>query len=299
MQTNTTTTTTSLKLKDLLADFSALVKLRLSITVVFSSVLAFLIAGGGSFGWLAVLTLAIGGFLVTAAANILNEVLEKEYDKKMQRTANRPIAAGRMEVSTAVMLAGFFSLFGISLLAMFNPWTALFGMISLLTYSFLYTPLKRMGPVAVTVGAIPGALPVLIGCVAAEGHLSGLALSLFAIQFCWQFPHFWSIGFLGYADYRKAGFVFVPGEGEKVDRQIGRSAFGYGLLTIIASVLPYLLGYLPLWTAIFGASLSLMMAVLAWRFWQRFERASALRLMFFSFAYIPLILMAYVLGTII
>jgi len=193
-----------------LRDYSLLVKLRLNLTVVFSSVVAYMIAAGEQSSWLAIGILAMGGFWVTGAANALNQVLEKDFDKQMKRTADRPLASGRMKMGEAVLAAGFMSLLGISLLALFNPWTAFLGTLALVSYAFIYTPMKRVGPEAVVIGAVPGALPTLIGCTAAQGELSWLGVALFVAQFLWQFPHFWSIGFLGYDDYHKAGYQLVP-----------------------------------------------------------------------------------------
>lgn len=270
-----------------------LLKLRLSLTVVFSSIMAFLIASGGTFNWKAVLTLGLGGFLITGAANALNQVLEKDYDKLMKRTADRPLAAGRMKVSEAVLAAGFMSLAGITLLALFNPWTSFLGTLALMSYAFVYTPLKRITPLSVVVGAVPGALPTLIGCVAAEGQLSWLGLILFGLQFFWQFPHFWSIGFLGFNDYQKAGYKIMPAtEEEEPDRSVGLQSFIYTLF-----LYPVLFG---LWYTDMAGVLSLSIllvltisySVFSWKFFRNMERKTALQLMFFSFLYIPVSLIA-------
>lgn len=270
-----------------------LVKFRLTMTVVFSSVVAFLIAVD-TVHWVAVLILAAGGFLVTGAANTLNQVLEKDYDRLMKRTADRPLAAGRMKVSEAVMAAGMMSLFGITLLALFNPWTAFFGTFSLVLYAFLYTPMKRISSAAVMLGAIPGALPTLIGCVAAQGGLTYLALSLFALQFLWQFPHFWSIGWLGFEDYRKAGYLFVPESATGgPSRSIGQQAFIYALLLLPVGTMPYWLGVSGLISLVLVLVLSLVYVGFSWNFYQKADRKSALQLMFCSFAYIPFALLAF------
>ncbi len=275
-------------------DYKMLVKFRLSMTVVFSSVMAYLIAAQGPVNWLALLILASGGFLVTGAANALNQVLEKDYDRLMKRTENRPLAAGRMKISEAVMAAGMMSLFGITLLALFNPWTAFFGTFALMTYAFLYTPMKRLTPAAVTVGAIPGALPTLIGCVAAQGELTWLGLSLFTLQFFWQFPHFWSIGWLGYEDYSKAGYK-IMGDGS---RNMGRQAFGFALLLLPVSIAPYLLGVSGMVSLVLVVALTLGYAYFSWNFYQAGNRKSALQLMFFSFIYIPVALIAFAIDKI-
>ncbi|MFM8451205.1 MAG: heme o synthase [Haliscomenobacter sp.] len=273
-------------------DFKLLVKFRLSLTVVFSSLLGFLIAANGPMDWYAFGVLALGGFLVTGAANALNQVLEKEYDRLMQRTANRPLAAGRMRVADAVLIAGMMSLAGISLLALFNPWTAFLGMAALLMYAFVYTPLKRIGPIAVFVGAFPGALPTLIGAAAAEGSITALGVSLFAIQFFWQFPHFWSIGWLGYEDYTRAGYRLLPGRFGVRDNETGLQAFLYAIPLIFLSLLPYAVGASGLISAGCIVLMSVFYAVLGWNLYRRNNRRAALQLMFFSFFYIPVVLIA-------
>jgi len=275
------------------ADFNALVKTRLSATVVFSSVMAFLIAVDGAISTLSVIILATGGFFVTAAANVLNEVLERDFDKLMKRTANRPLASGRMEISNAVLLAGLMSLVGITLLALFNPATALLGTIALVSYAFMYTPMKRESSAAVTVGAIAGALPTLIGCVAAEGKVTGLGITLFGIQFLWQYTHFWSIAWLGFEDYHKAGYKFVPQKDGKASRSIGLQAFLFALLLIPIAAVPYYLGQTGMISMIVVVLLSVIFTYFAWNFYQKFDRQSALRLMFSSFFYIPIALIIY------
>jgi len=281
-----------------LADFAALVKFRLSATVVLSSVLAYLVAlGAAGFSWWAVLVLTMGGFLTTAAANILNEVLEKDYDKQMARTANRPLAEGRLGMSDALLLAGFSSIGGITLLALFNPWTAFLGMVSLISYAFVYTPLKRVGPVAVLVGAIPGALPALIGCAAAEGQITLLGITLFTVQFFWQLPHFYAIGYLGFADYRKAGFKLVPEKNGEVAADIlGRDAVLSTLVLLPLSVVPFLLGATSWWATALVVFLGLAFLRFAWAFRSSPSRKTALGMMFFSFAYLPLAFTIYWIG---
>lgn len=281
-----------------LADLAALVKFRLSATVVLSSVLAYMVAlGAGAFSWWHVFVLTAGGFLTTAAANVLNEVLEKDYDRLMTRTQNRPLAEGRLSSSDAILIAGFSSIGGITLLALFNPWTAFLGMVSLISYAFVYTPLKRVGPVAVLVGAIPGALPALIGCAAAEGQITLLGLTLFTIQFFWQLPHFYAIGYLGFDDYAKAGFKLVPSLDGKVNaRLLARDAVLAAIILIPLAVVPYLLGVTSWWAAGLVVVLSFAFLRFALAFRAQPERTTALGMMFFSFAYLPLAFTAYWLG---
>lgn len=262
-------------------------------TVVFSSVMAYMIAFNGALSVLNIIVLAVGGFFVTGAANILNEVLEKDYDKLMKRTADRPLASGRMDISNAVLMAGLMSLVGITLLALFNPITALLGTIALMSYAYMYTPMKRASSAAVTIGAIAGALPTLIGCVAAEGTVSMLGITLFGIQFLWQYTHFWSIAWLGFEDYDKAGYKFVPQKNGKASKNIGLQAFVFALLLIPTAFVPYYVEATGVISMILAVLLSIVFACFAWNFYQKFDRKSALRLMFSSFFYIPFVLLIY------
>lgn len=273
-------------------DYKMLVKFRLTITVVFSSVMAYLIASEGAINWTAVVILSLGGFLVTGASNALNQVLEKDYDKLMKRTANRPLAAGRMTVSEAVMAAGLMSVVGVSLLALFNVWAAFFGMLALLLYAFVYTPMKRVSPIAVLIGAFPGALPTLIGAVAIQGELTMLGLVLFAIQFFWQFPHFWSIGWLGYEDYNNAGYKLLPSKDGLNDRNTGLQSFLYALFLLPIGLMPYFIGVSGWISAVVVLILSVIYTLLGWNFYKQNDRKAALRVMFFSFFYNPLVLIA-------
>jgi protoheme IX farnesyltransferase len=199
-----------------LSDYAQLVKLRLSLTVVFSSSVAYLIAiRGQSLDTMAIVWVSLGGFLVTAAANATNELIEQPYDALMTRTRNRPLPAGRMARWEAAVFIVTTLLAGFLILSLnFNWLTGLIALVSYSLYSFLYTPLKRVTALSVAVGAIPGALPPAIGVVAAAGEFTQLAWVLFAIQFVWQFPHFWAIAWLGADEYAKAGFRLLPGDGK-------------------------------------------------------------------------------------
>jgi protoheme IX farnesyltransferase len=272
-------------------DLGELVKFKLSLTVVFSAVMAYLIASTGVTNWVAVATLALGGFCVAGAANALNQVLERDYDKLMSRTANRPLAAGRMTVSEAVMMAGLLSIVGLILLATFNPWSSLFGVIALLSYAFLYTPMKRISPTAIAIGAFPGALPMLIGCVAYEGELTSLAYALFAIQFFWQFPHFGAISWLGFEDYQKAGFKFVAtNENGERDTTIGLQGFLYALCLLPMGLIPFLSGVTGIFSAVVMGVLAVIYAWFGWNLYKINDRQSAVMLMFSSFFYLPIAL---------
>lgn len=275
-----------------IVDYGQLVKFKLNLTVVFSAVMAYLIAFEGVINWVGVLVLSLGGFLVTAAANTLNQVLERDFDKLMKRTVNRPIAAGRMSVSEGVMLAGLMCLVGTVFLSMFNAWTGLLGMISMVTYAFVYTPMKRISPSAVTVGAIPGALPLMIGCVAAQGEISSLAIVLFAIQFFWQFPHFWAIAWLGDEDYKKAGFNLLPNKNGHLDSNVGWQAMIYALFLVPVGILPYFLGEAGFASVFILTIASLAYAYFGYNLYKKCNRKAALRLMFSSFIYLPIVLFA-------
>jgi protoheme IX farnesyltransferase len=277
-----------------------LTKMRLTLMVVLSAVLGYAIAAGGSIHMVPVLILGIGGFCVAGAANAINQILEKEYDALMTRTADRPLAAGRMYASEALVIAGLLLLIGIVLLALFNPLAAFLGMLSFIVYAFLYTPMKRYGTLSVAIGAIPGALPVVIGTVAYEGTITWLALVLFAIQFLWQFPHFWSIGYLSYDQYQRAGFKLVPSAPTGgIHTRLGWHSLWYSMLLMPVCAL-------SLWSGVTGLATTLLMSVVsigyiysAYVFWRRFNQESARTLMFTSFAYLPLILVTILLGGLI
>jgi protoheme IX farnesyltransferase len=286
-------TTTPLRLvSQKVRDYGELVKFKLSLTVVYSAIMAYLIAATGDVNWLEVLILSLGGFCVAGAANALNQVLERDFDKLMKRTANRPLATGRMTVSDAVLAAGILSIIGLMLLATFNPWASFFGVIALLSYAFLYTPMKRISPSAIAVGALPGALPMLIGCVAFQGELTSLALSLFMLQFFWQFPHFGAISWLGFEDYQKAGFKFVVDKDGKQDRNIGLQAVVYSLCLIPVGLMPYFTAVTGVVSGVVVSILALAYAWFGWNLYRKNDRKAALQLMFFSFFYLPLVLTA-------
>ncbi|TAK43782.1 MAG: protoheme IX farnesyltransferase [Saprospiraceae bacterium] len=276
-----------------LRDYGELVKFKLNLTVVFSAVMAYLIAATGDIAWGAVTILCIGGFCVAGAANALNQVLERDFDKLMKRTANRPLAACRMSVSEGVLAAGLLSIVGLMLLAMFNPWASFFGVIAMLSYAFLYTPMKRISPAAIAIGAVPGAMPMLIGCVAFQGQLTSLAFALFALQFFWQFPHFSAISWLGFEDYQKAGFRFVASENGERDTSMGLQATIYAVCLVPVVLVPYFSNQTGLVSAIAVTALSLTYAAFGWNLYKKNDRKAAMLLMFSSFFYLPLALAAF------
>lgn len=275
-----------------------LFKTKLTLLVLFSALMAYLIVAS-TIVWQEILILLIGGFAVTAASNTLNQVLERDYDTLMKRTQNRPLATGRMTVSSAVMMAGFLSLFGTTLLALLNVWAALLGMLSLILYSFIYTPMKRISPLAVWIGAIPGALPMAIGCVVAEGTLTPLAIALFGIQFFWQFPHFWAIAWLGHEDYSNAGFRLLPSKTGEPNKEVGLQSFVYALFLIPVIGMVYYLETVGFFGLILSVILSLIYAYYAWGLYKHNDALNAKKLMFSSFAYLPLVLIVLFIDKII
>lgn len=271
------------------SDFSKLIKLRLTFLVVFSASISFLIGSklNGHILWENWVKLIIGGFLVTAAANCFNEIIEKDYDKLMRRTCDRPIPAGRMTTGQALVLGLFMGLLGTFLLGSLNVDTGLLAVFSILLYAFAYTPLKRKTPIAVFVGAIPGALPPLIGYVAARERIDAIALILFAIQFVWQFPHFWAIAWVLDDDYKLAGFRLLPSH--KRDRASAVVTFIFTLILIPVSLLPtfyHVGGYF-----VGGVSLifSLFFSYLAFMLLRTLQIDSAKKLMYGSFIYLPVV----------
>lgn len=286
---NTHSLTWSDELIGKINDIGLLVKFKLTLLVVLTSFASYAIVAGASFSWVIGGLLFIGGFLVSSAANALNQVLEKDFDQLMDRTKGRPIVTGRLKSSDAVLIAGIFSLIGITCLSIINPLTGLLSMISLLIYAFVYTPIKRHSTLAVAIGAIPGALPMMIGCTAFTGSITSMAIALFAIQFLWQFPHFWAIGYIGKEDYDKAGFKLLPIVDGELDRKLGlhSSIYAFLLLLVVASL--YTIGVSMIAVAL-CLVLSIAYFIFSIQFHLRFDRKSALNLMFSSFIYLPLVL---------
>ena len=217
-----------------LKDYHILVKFRLSFIVVFSSGIGYLFAGGAQSSFFLFL---VGGFLITAASNALNQIIESDTDKLMGRTANRPLATGRMQHTEAIIAAGLMAIAGIAIFWMwFNTLAALLGALSLISYAFLYTPMKKVSPIAVFIGAFPGAMPPLIGCAAASGGIDDMAILLFCVQFVWQFPHFWAIAWVLDDDYKKAGFQMLPSGGR--DKSTAFQVLVYTLFLLPISLSP-------------------------------------------------------------
>ena len=290
----------TLSFKSICTDFLEITKARLAVSVVFSSLAGFMlgVADFQASGWMILMKLAVGGYCMVGASNAYNQVIEKDLDALMERTKNRPVPAGRMTPTTALIIASILTLVGIAILYTINPKTAMFGAISIFLYTSIYTPLKTMTPLSVFVGAFPGAIPFMLGWVAATGNFGIEAGTLFLIQFFWQFPHFWAIGWFLYEDYEKAGFFMLP-SGKK-DRSTALQIILYTVWLIIASLLP-LSGYTgdfyissPI-SAVVVFLLGLWMLLYAVRLYQSRTAKAARTLMLVSVSYITLLQIVYIL----
>ena len=286
-------------MKSIYVDFLEITKARLAVSVVFSSIAGFMlgIPNFQSLDWIILLKLAIGGYCMVGASNAFNQVIEKELDALMDRTKNRPVPAGRMSSNMALIIATILTVFGIALLYTINPKSAMFGAISIFLYTSVYTPLKKMTPLSVFVGAFPGAIPFMLGWVAATNDFGIEAGTLFLIQFFWQFPHFWAIGWFLYEDYEKAGFFMLP-TGKK-DKSTALQILLYTVWLMIASLLPAL-GYTgrffitPL-SAVLVFALGLWMLFYAVKLYQLRTSKAARTLMLVSVSYITLLQLVYIL----
>lgn len=291
-------TLSTISLKSIYIDFKAITKAGLAVSVVFSSIAGFVLGETDfhSFHWLVLLKLAIGGYCMVGASNAFNQVIEKDLDALMDRTKNRPIPAGRMQSNVALTIASLLTIIGIFLLYTINPKTAMFGAISIFLYTSVYTPLKTVTSLSVFVGAFPGAIPFMLGWVAATGNFGIEAGTLFLIQFFWQFPHFWAIGWFLYEDYEKAGFFMLP-TGKK-DKGTALQVILYTVWLIVASLLP-VLGYTgqlyitPI-AAIIVFLLGLWMLFYAVRLYQLRTAKAARTLMLVSVSYITLLQLVYI-----
>lgn len=284
-----------------LTDYAKFTKLRLSLIVVLSAALSYALACKqlvGEMNWAGMGWLILGGFLVTGASNGFNQVIERELDKLMPRTANRPLPQGRMTVTEAIIVAVIMGVAGVVILSYFlNIVSGMLGAAALLLYVFAYTPSKRVTPFAVFIGALPGAIPPMLGWVAATegyGSISLPAVMLFSIQFMWQFPHFWAIAWVVDEDYRKAGFRLLP-SGER-DRASAFQIVVYAAFLIPVSLLPTLFGL----SGFIAAGIALLSGILfllqAWKLFKTLEVKAAQRLMFGSFIYLPVVQLALLIG---
>jgi protoheme IX farnesyltransferase len=279
-------------------DYNQLVKVRLTSLVVFSSVITYLTASQGAINWFELTMLAIGGFLVTGSANGINQVIEKDFDKLMQRTANRPVATNRMSVLEASIFSGLIGIVGVSMIALFlNQISGILAFAALISYAFLYTPLKRISPISVFVGAFPGAIPTMLGWVAFTGKIDSSALVLFGVQFFWQFPHFWSIAWILDDDYKRAGFKMLPSNPGR-DKSTALQTLAFSLVLIPIGMLPAQMGISGMISGIVGIFGGLMLSYYAFRLFKSCEIKDAKKLMFASFIYLPMVQLAYLIDKI-
>lgn len=292
-------TANPVSVKSVTTDFLEITKARLAVSVVFSSLAGFML-GVTDFEhnfWLILLKLALGGYCMVGASNAYNQVIEKDLDALMDRTKNRPVPSGRMTPATALIIATLLTVLGIAILYTINPKTAMFGAVSIFLYTSVYTPLKTMTPLSVFVGAFPGAIPFMLGWVAATGNFGIEAGTLFLIQFFWQFPHFWAIGWFLHDDYAKAGFFMLP-SGKK-DKSTALQILLYTIWLIIASLLP-VIGYTgDFWispiSAVIVLLLGLWMLFYAVKLYNARTAKAARTLMLVSVSYITLLQIVYII----
>lgn len=283
--------------KTKVASYAAFTKLRLTFLVVVSSVIGYAI-GVVNFSWLDVFWLSISGFMLSGASNGFNQIIEREYDAMMKRTEKRPLPTGKMTVVEGLILATALSIVSLILLYfIFNPLAAALGALALFTYVLIYTPLKRHSPWAVFAGAFPGAIPPMLGYVAATGVFDLYAGLLFAVQFIWQFPHFWAIAWVSDEDYKKAGYRLLPSKGGK-DTHSAFLTFVYTLFLIPVALLPWafdLIGSLAAW---FAAAAGILFAIPALQLYFKRTDKLAKKVMFASFFYLPVIQIIYLFAKI-
>ena len=277
------------------ADFKEITKARLSISVVFSAIAGYFL-GATEIQLVPILLLAFGGYCMVGASNAYNQVIEKDLDALMNRTKNRPIPAGRMSVKTALLIAVVLTLIGIVSLYVLNPKTAMFGAISIFLYTSAYTPLKTKTPLSVFVGAIPGAIPFMLGWVAATNDFGIEPGTLFMIQFFWQFPHFWALGWMLDEDYKRGGFKMLP-TGKK-DKSTVLQIIMYTIWMIVISVVPVfgITGALKLSipAAVLIFLMGMVMLIFAFKLYEKQDNVSARKLMLASVSYITLMQIVYV-----
>ena len=282
------------KIMDLFKVIFELTKFRLSLLVSFSAIFGFILASD-SFYFIDLLVLGISGYFVTASSVINNQIIEKDLDRKMDRTKNRPLPTNRISNRVSLIVSIIFMIIGLVIMtSYFNLIAGILSLISLILYTFIYTPLKRVGPIAVFIGAIPGALPPLIGWVAFSGEITMEAIIIFSIQFIWQFPHFWAIAWIYHDDYKKVGFKLLPSKGEK-NFNTALNIMTYTLFLIPLGLLPTIFGI----TGIISGAIAVFCAILflaqTFKLFKDYSRSSALNIMFGSFIYLPIVQISFIL----
>ncbi|MCZ2249471.1 MAG: heme o synthase [Bacteroidia bacterium] len=275
-------------------DIAAFGKLRLATLVVMSAAFCYILASGKlDYGKLMILV--IGGFLVTAASNGFNQIIERHRDKLMNRTKDRPLPAGRMTVNQAIFIAVTMATVGILMLWLgLNPLSGILSTLALILYSFVYTPLKKVTTLAVHVGAIPGAIPPMLGYASVTGELSTVAIILFLVQFVWQFPHFWAIAWVLNDDYLRAGYYLLPSRGGRNKNSALQILF-ITVCLIPVSLLPMYYGVAGNMALIITTISSILFALQAVNLYIKRDIKSAKQLMFGSFLYLPVIQIALII----
>jgi len=277
--------------------FFEITKFRLSLLVALSSVFGFFISSS-KVDINDVFILLVGGYLISSSSVINNQILEKDLDKMMNRTNKRPIPTGRISVYKSVIISIFSMIIGLFLISFYlNIYAALLSFISLILYSFVYTPMKKFGPIAVFIGAIPGALPPLIGWVASTGQITLEAIIIFSIQFIWQFPHFWAIAWMYDDDYKKVGFKLLPNNGEK-NLKTAVNIMIYTLFLIPLGLLPTIFGITGIISGAVAVFLAIIFLAQTFKLINDYSRESAVKVMFSSFIYLPIVQISYVLDKI-
>lgn len=294
---NINNTTASVSFEEKVMAYFKLTKFRLSALVAFSAGMGYLLGvkQSSSIDWGHFTLFAVGGFLCTASANIINQIIEIRYDALMKRTMNRPLPTGKISVSNAWIYSALLGGIGFTLLFNFiNPLCAFISLLSIVLYAFVYTPLKRVGPIAVLVGAIPGALPTLIGWVAITNEIGFTAMLLFGLQFIWQFPHFWSIAWLGDEDYKRAGFKLLPGSGEK-NLNTAFTIMMYTLFLIPLGLLPAYFGITGTWSAVVVTAMGTLFLLQTFYLMKTCSRKAAFGMLMGSITYLPIVQISFVL----
>lgn len=278
-----------------LSAFAELLKPRLSMLVAFSCAFGYGLATRGHINWSVLMVLTFAGFLLSGASVTINQIMERDLDKLMERTRNRPLPTGKVTVTEALTFAMISMAASLIMLWLVtNPLTVVLSLVSFILYAFVYTPLKRVGPIAVFVGAFPGALPPLLGWIAATGTIAHEALIIFGIQFIWQFPHFWAIAWVADDDYKKAGFKLLPsGGGKNINTAI--QIMIYTMFLIPLGLLPAKFGMTGLDSAIVATVCGVAFFAQTFSLMKTGSRQSALRIMFGSFIYLPVVQIAYLL----
>ena len=280
-------------------DYIQLTKFRLSSLVVFSAAMGYIIAMGRGFSWFSLFVLSVGGFLVTGASNTFNQIVEKDIDKLMTRTMNRPLPTGRMNVSEAYIAGFAMAISGASLLWIgLNPLCAILSLISLLLYVLVYTPSKKITPFSVLIGAIPGAFPPLLGWVAGRNEIGMEALVLYAVQFIWQFPHFWAIAWVLHDDYTKAGFKMLP-TGQGRTKGSAFQTLVYTICLIPMAIFPVVFGFVGIVATVLMIITGMIFTYQALQLFNKCDIESAQRLMFGSFFYLPVVQIIWMINKLV